>query len=38
MPEAQENLLDVLPGIAEARLRSFAEEVGEPSYRASQVA
>ena len=34
---APENLLDLTPAQAEARLREFAAECGEPSYRASQV-
>ena len=33
----KENLLDLLPNDAEGRLRSFAAEVGQPGYRASQV-
>ena len=32
-----ENLLDLTPAQAEARLREFAAECGEPSYRARQV-
>lgn len=34
----QENLLNMTPDAAEARLRAFAVEVGEPPYRGSQVA
>src|SRR5688500_7678838 len=33
-----ENLLDLTPAQAEARLRAFAAECGEPAYRAAQVA
>jgi 23S rRNA (adenine2503-C2)-methyltransferase len=33
-----ENLLDLLPGEAEERLRAFAVECGEPAYRGAQVA
>ncbi len=33
----RENLLNLLPGDADARLREFAASVGQPSYRASQV-
>src|SRR5918999_3993520 len=33
----KENLLDLTPGAADARLRPFAAEVGQPAYRASQV-
>jgi 23S rRNA (adenine2503-C2)-methyltransferase len=33
-----ENLLDLVPAQAEARLRAFAVERGEPEYRGSQVA
>src|SRR5579872_5692638 len=32
-----ENLLDLTPADAHARLRAFAAERGEPSYRADQV-
>ena len=32
-----ENLLDLVPAEAEARLRAFAVECGEPEYRATQV-
>ena len=35
---APENLLNLTPADAEARLRRFAEEAGEPAYRGSQVA
>jgi 23S rRNA (adenine2503-C2)-methyltransferase len=35
---ALENLLNLTPADAEARLRAFAIEVGEPAYRGSQVA
>ena len=35
---APENLLNLTPDDAEARLRSFAVEVGEPAYRGSQAA
>ena len=34
----QENLLNLTPEDAEARLRAFAAEAGEPAYRGSQVA
>jgi 23S rRNA (adenine2503-C2)-methyltransferase len=34
----KQNLLDLTPRDAEARLRAFAADVGEPAYRASQVA
>ena len=34
---APENLLDLVPAEADARLRAFAAEVGQPSYRATQV-
>ena len=34
----QENLLNMTPDAAEARLRAFAVEVGEPPYRGAQVA
>jgi 23S rRNA (adenine2503-C2)-methyltransferase len=33
----KENLLDLVPSAADARLRAFAAEGGQPSYRASQV-
>ena len=33
----KENLLDLVPDAAEARLRAFLAEAGEPSYRAGQV-
>ncbi|MDQ3949618.1 MAG: hypothetical protein M3282_04665, partial [Gemmatimonadota bacterium] len=33
----KQNLLDLVPGEAGARLRAFAAEVGEPAYRGSQV-
>lgn len=33
----RENLLDLTPDQAEARLRAFFAEIGEPAYRASQV-
>ena len=33
----KENLLDLVPTAADARLRAFAAEVGQPRYRASQV-
>ncbi len=35
--EVRENLLDLVPADAEARLQSFAAESGEPAYRAAQV-
>ncbi len=35
---APENLLNLTPDEAEVRLRAFAQEVGEPPYRGSQVA
>ena len=35
---APENLLNLTPSDAEARLRAFAIELGEPAYRGSQVA
>src|SRR5690606_13926388 len=35
--EQRENLLDLEPAAAEERLRAFAAEHGEPSYRAAQV-
>ena len=34
----RENLLNLVPADAEARLRTFATEVGEPAYRGSQAA
>src|SRR5918999_315234 len=33
----KQNLLDVTPSDADARLRAFAADVGEPGYRAAQV-
>jgi 23S rRNA (adenine2503-C2)-methyltransferase len=36
--DARENLLDLVPSEAEARLRDFFAEAGEPGYRAAQVA
>jgi 23S rRNA (adenine2503-C2)-methyltransferase len=33
----QENLLNLVPDAAEARLRAFFAEIGEPGYRAGQV-
>jgi 23S rRNA (adenine2503-C2)-methyltransferase len=33
----KQNLLDLVPSEAEARLRAFAAEVGQPTYRAAQV-
>jgi 23S rRNA (adenine2503-C2)-methyltransferase len=36
-PEARENLLDLTPDQAEARLRAFFEGLGQPGYRAKQV-
>src|SRR5687767_5656113 len=36
-PETRENLLDLTPDQAEARLRSFFEGLGQPGYRAKQV-
>jgi 23S rRNA (adenine2503-C2)-methyltransferase len=33
----KQNLLDLTPSAAEARLRAFAADVGTPGYRASQV-
>ena len=35
--ETRENLLDLTPDQAEARLRTFFEELGQPGYRAKQV-
>ncbi len=37
-PLAVENLLDLSPAQAEARLAAFMAEIGEPAYRAKQVA
>ena len=37
MIAARENLLDLTPDGAEARLRAFFEEIGQPGYRARQV-
>jgi 23S rRNA (adenine2503-C2)-methyltransferase len=34
----KQNLLNLVPADADARLRAFAAEVGQPAYRASQVA
>jgi 23S rRNA (adenine2503-C2)-methyltransferase len=36
-PDLRENLLDLTPEAAEARLRAFFEEIGEQPYRAKQV-
>jgi 23S rRNA (adenine2503-C2)-methyltransferase len=36
-PETRENVLDLTPDQAEARLRSFFEGLGQPGYRAKQV-
>ena len=36
-PESRENLLDLTPEQAEARLRAFFERLGQPGYRAKQV-
>ena len=36
-PDARENLLDLTPEQAEARLRTFFEELAQPGYRAKQV-
>ena len=36
-PDTRENLLDLVPADAEARLRAYFEEVGEPGYRVGQV-
>ena len=36
-PDARENLLDLTPDQAEARLRAFFEGLGQPGYRAKQV-
>jgi len=33
----KQNLLDLVPAAADARLRAFAAEVGQPAYRAAQV-
>ncbi len=37
-PDPRENLLDLSPSAAEARLREFFESQGQPGYRARQVA
>jgi 23S rRNA (adenine2503-C2)-methyltransferase len=37
-PDARRNLLDLEPGAAEQVLRAFMADVGEPAYRAGQVA
>ena len=36
-PESPLNLLNLVPAEADAQLRAFAAEVGQPSYRATQV-
>jgi 23S rRNA (adenine2503-C2)-methyltransferase len=36
-PSGRENLLDLTPNAAEARLREFFQEKGQPEYRAKQV-
>ena len=37
MPTEPQNLLNLVPAEADAALRAFAAEVGQPSYRATQV-
>jgi 23S rRNA (adenine2503-C2)-methyltransferase len=37
VPDSRVNLLDMLPQEAESAIRSFAMEIGQPSYRAAQV-
>ena len=35
--DSRENLLDLPPKAAEARLKRFFESIGQPAYRAKQV-